>query len=145
MYERAVGRLDGIRQMAHGGGVQQFGKLGVVFGTVHIGICGAVDYHLHVVVLHHGGNGLGVGDVEFGHVGEYISVTRVCGSVAQALPQLAVGTCHEYVHNSNGVSNSARTGCFLSLSERMASAGSICQSTPSDGSTMEMPPSASGW
>ncbi len=42
--------LHGVGEVGHGAGVEQFGKLGVVLGLVNVGVGGAVDYVLDVVV-----------------------------------------------------------------------------------------------
>lgn len=92
--------LDGFGEIAYSRGVEKFGELGIVLGFVNVGVGGTVDYHINAVVLYGFFYGFGVGDVEFGHIGEYVFVYRVGRAIAQRGAELSVGSCYKYVHSA---------------------------------------------
>lgn len=92
MDQDAVVLLYGVRKVCDRIAVQSLGQFGVALGLVHVGIGGAVYHHLDVVVLHGLHDRPGIGDVQFGHVGEDIVVFGVRGGIAYAVAQLSVGT-----------------------------------------------------
>ena len=51
-----------------------------------------------VVVFHSFRYGVGIGDVEFGHVGEDVVVFGMAGRQTHALAELTVGSGYEYIH-----------------------------------------------
>lgn len=110
MDQRAVVLLDGIRKVCDRTAVQSLCQSGVALGLVHVGIGGAVYHHLDVVVLHGLHDRPGIGDVQFGHVGEDIIVSGTSGGVAYAVAQLTVGSGYENIHDSNGELKSLNRG-----------------------------------
>lgn len=151
MYQSATIDFDSLGEVKDGGGVEKFSEILIVFSLLHVGIGGAVYNDINTVDFHHLHDLIGIGDVKagnagpvyvkFGDVGEYIFVIGVFGGNAQAVAKLPVCTGYEYVHfsywsmlKSKGELKSARRGCFVSFSERMAFAGSIHQSMPRDSS-----------
>lgn len=100
VYECAVVGFDGFGKVAHGSGIEQLGKLGVVLGLVDVGVGGAVDDYIYVVVLDHAGHGFGIGYVKLGHIGEDVVVAGVFRGVADAVAELSVGPGYENVHSA---------------------------------------------
>ena len=100
VYERAVAGLDGFGKVADGGSVEQFGKVGIILRFVDVGVGGAVDNDVYVVVGHRFFHSVGIGYVELGDIGKYVVVVGAFRGIAQAISELAVGSCYEYVHFS---------------------------------------------
>ena len=97
-----------LREVAYGGGVEEFRELGVVLRLVNVGVCRAVHYRINVVVIHRFFHCIRIGDVETGDMGavnddirdvcENIIIFRAFRGKAQAIAELSVGSGHEYVH-----------------------------------------------
>lgn len=99
MHEGAIVGFHGLGEIPHGLCIEHFGKFGVGFRLVYVGVGRAVHYHLHIAVFHHLRHSIAIGDVELCHIGENIVVFASGGSVAHAVAKLAVCACHQYIHD----------------------------------------------
>lgn len=126
-------------EVRHCAVVEQVRRGFVLFGFVDVGVCGAVDDHLHVVLPHRAPHGLGIGDVQLGDVGEQVAdvarsgccrrgCCRICRrDPAHFVAQLPVGSCDEHGYGCGAPAGSGercasrrscggrcRRGCFCS-------------------------------
>ncbi len=71
----------------------------VLFCLIYIGISGAIDNQIDMIVTHKSMHRRTVGDVQLRHIGEKIGVSGMLqGQILHTMTQLAVGTCDKYIH-----------------------------------------------
>ncbi len=98
MDEEPADLVHGDSKISDGRSVKQLGEDGIVLGLVDVGIGGAIDDGLDMLVLHGLQHGVGVGDVELGDVGEDVTVLGMLCDETELAAQLAVGSGDQDIH-----------------------------------------------
>ena len=96
--EEPADLVHGDSKISDGRSVKQLGEGGIVLGLVDVGIGGAIDDGLDMLVLHGLQHGVGVGDVELGDVGEEVTVLGMLCDETELAAQLAVGSGDQDIH-----------------------------------------------
>lgn len=88
-------------------GIQFLRQCFVALRSVHVGICGAVHYDIHMIIPHNLADSLQICDVKEGcfhafylvDISEniFISLAILCDN-AHLVPELAICSCYKYVH-----------------------------------------------
>ena len=102
MHNQSTNLFHSYGQALRSLGIEQFSKLLIGLGTIHISVSSAVDNHADTFSLNHLADSFQISDVKHGgldaillyHISEYIAVSTVTRNNTHFIAKLAVGSCN---------------------------------------------------